>query len=102
MKAASFQLASQRHRCSDQLGPQVQPVADTLEFFIYGVTTTDCHEGSVQISIGGRDVKSERETAESLATVSLRTENRGNVPLNQAGLPALASKIGLDNQICIR
>jgi multidrug efflux pump subunit AcrB len=77
-------------------------VADALEFFIDGVTTTGYHEGNVQIPIVGRGVKSERESAESLTTVSIRTENGGNVLLNQAGLPALASKIGLDNQICIR
>ena len=76
--------------------------ADALEFFIDGVTTTDYHEGNVQIPIVGRGVKAERAAPGSLSTVNIRTDNGSNVPLNQAGLPALARKIGLDNQICIR
>jgi multidrug efflux pump subunit AcrB len=58
-------------------------VAEALDFFIDGATTTDFHEGNVQIPIVGRGVKSERESAESLATISIRTENGGSVPLNQ-------------------
>jgi len=64
-------------------GVTSKDVADALDFFIDGVTTTDYHEGNVQIPIMGRGLKSERESAESLTTVSIRTQNGDNVPLNQ-------------------
>jgi multidrug efflux pump subunit AcrB len=64
-------------------GVTSEDVADALEFFIDGVTATDYHEGNVQIPIVGRGVKAERESPESLATISIRTDAGGNVPLNQ-------------------
>ena len=58
-------------------------VADALDFFIDGVTTTDYHQGNVQIPIVGRGVRAERDSPESLATLGIRTSSGGNVPLNQ-------------------
>jgi multidrug efflux pump subunit AcrB len=64
-------------------GVTSEDVADALDFFIDGTTTTDYHEGNVQIPIVGRGVKAERESPESLSTISIRTSSGGNVPLNQ-------------------
>ncbi|MEJ2286718.1 MAG: efflux RND transporter permease subunit, partial [Desulfobacterales bacterium] len=64
-------------------GVTSKDVADALDFFIDGVTSTNYHEGNVQIPIVGRGVKAERESPESLSTISIRTEAGGNVPLNQ-------------------
>ena len=64
-------------------GVTSEDVADALDFFIDGATATDFHQGNVQIPIVGRGVKSERESPESLATISIRTKTGGNVPLNQ-------------------
>jgi multidrug efflux pump subunit AcrB len=64
-------------------GVTSEDVANALDFFIDGATTTNYHEGNVQIPIVGRGVKSERESPESLATISIRTSSGGNVPLNQ-------------------
>jgi multidrug efflux pump subunit AcrB len=64
-------------------GVTSENVADALDFFIDGATTTDYHEGNVQIPIVARGVKTERESPESLSTISIRTETGGNVPLNQ-------------------
>jgi multidrug efflux pump subunit AcrB len=64
-------------------GVTSQSVANALDFFIDGVTTTDYHEGNVQIPIVGRGEKAERESPESLGTISIRTSSGGSVPLNQ-------------------
>jgi multidrug efflux pump subunit AcrB len=64
-------------------GVTSKDVADALNFFIDGVTSTDYHEGNVQIPIVSRGVKAERESPESLNTISIRTETGDNVPLNQ-------------------
>jgi multidrug efflux pump subunit AcrB len=64
-------------------GVTSQSVANALDFFIDGTTTTDYHEGNVQIPIVGRGVKSERESPESLGTIGIRTSSGGSVPLNQ-------------------
>jgi multidrug efflux pump subunit AcrB len=58
-------------------------VADSLEFFVDGVTTTDYHQGNVQIPIVGRGVLAERDSPESLATLGIPSSSGGNVPLNQ-------------------
>jgi multidrug efflux pump subunit AcrB len=64
-------------------GVTSEAVANALNFFIDGATTTDFQEGNVEIPIVGRGVKSERESSESLATISIRTSSGGNVPLSQ-------------------
>jgi multidrug efflux pump subunit AcrB len=66
-----------------RVGVTSKDVADTLDFFIDGATTTDFHQGNVQIPIVGRGVKSERESAESLSTIGIRTSSGGSVPVNQ-------------------
>jgi multidrug efflux pump subunit AcrB len=64
-------------------GVTSENVANALDFFIDGATTTDFHEGNVAIPIVGRGVKSERESPESLGTIGIRTASGGSVPLNQ-------------------
>jgi multidrug efflux pump subunit AcrB len=64
-------------------GVTSKDVADALDFFIDGATTTNYHQGNVQIPIVGRGDKAERESPESLATISIRTSSGGSVPLNQ-------------------
>jgi multidrug efflux pump subunit AcrB len=64
-------------------GVTSEDVANALDFFIDGTTTTDYHEGNVQIPIVGRGLKSERESPESLSTISIRTSSGGSVPLSQ-------------------
>ena len=58
-------------------------MADALDFFIDGTTTTDYHQGNVQIPIVGRGVKAERDSPESLGTLGIRSSSGGSVPLNQ-------------------
>jgi len=58
-------------------------VADTLDFFVDGGTTTDYHQGNVQIPIVGRGVLAERDSPESLATLGIQSPSSGSVPLNQ-------------------
>ncbi|MDX2502228.1 MAG: efflux RND transporter permease subunit, partial [Deltaproteobacteria bacterium] len=61
-----------------------QDVADTLQFFIDGTTTTDYHQGNVQIPIVGRGVEAERNSPDSLPTLGIKSSSGGhNVPLNQ-------------------
>jgi multidrug efflux pump subunit AcrB len=65
-------------------GVTSQNVADTLEFFIDGTTTTDYHQGNVQIPIVGRGVKAERNSPDSLPTLGIFSSSGDtNVPLNQ-------------------
>jgi multidrug efflux pump subunit AcrB len=64
-------------------GVTSENVADALNFFIDGTTTTDFHEGNVQIPIVGRGVKYERDSFESLSTIGIRTSSGDSVPLNQ-------------------
>ncbi|MGD9241611.1 MAG: efflux RND transporter permease subunit, partial [Desulfobacterales bacterium] len=64
-------------------GVTSEDVANALDFFIDGTTTTNYHEGNVQIPIVGRGVKSERESPENLGTIGIRTSSGGSVPLNQ-------------------
>jgi multidrug efflux pump subunit AcrB len=64
-------------------GVTSKDVADTLDFFIDGATTTDYHQGNVQIPIVGRGVLAERDSAESLATLGIQSASSGSVPLNQ-------------------
>jgi multidrug efflux pump subunit AcrB len=64
-------------------GVTSEDVADALNFFIDGTTTTDYHTGDVQIPIVGRGVKTERDSPESLSTIGIRSASGGSVPLNQ-------------------
>jgi multidrug efflux pump subunit AcrB len=58
-------------------------VADTLNFFIDGATTTDYHQGNVQIPIVGRGVLAERDSPDSLYTLGIRSSSGDSVPFNQ-------------------
>jgi multidrug efflux pump subunit AcrB len=64
-------------------GVTSQDVAGALDFFIDGSTTTDFHEGNVQIPIVGRGVKTERNSPDNLPTLGIYTSAGDNVPLNQ-------------------
>jgi multidrug efflux pump subunit AcrB len=64
-------------------GVSSENVAEALNFFIDGTTTTDFHEGNVEIPIVGRGVKAERDSFESLSTIGIRTSSGGSVPLSQ-------------------
>jgi multidrug efflux pump subunit AcrB len=64
-------------------GVTSEDVANTLDFFIDGSTTTNYHQGNVQIPIVGRGVKTERDSPDSLRTLGIRSSSGGSVPLNQ-------------------
>jgi multidrug efflux pump subunit AcrB len=65
-------------------GVTSQNVADTLDFFIDGATSTDYHQGNVQIPIVGRGVKEERDSLDSLPTLGVYSASTNtSVPLNQ-------------------
>lgn len=63
-------------------GVSSKDVADALEFFIDGVTTTNYYQGNVEIPIVGRGIKTERDSPDSLRTLSIRTDSGGSVPLS--------------------
>ncbi|MDX2502428.1 MAG: efflux RND transporter permease subunit [Deltaproteobacteria bacterium] len=64
-------------------GVTSQDVAGALDFFIDGSTTTDFHQGNVQIPIVGRGIKTERNSPDNLPTLGIYTSSGDNVPLNQ-------------------
>jgi multidrug efflux pump subunit AcrB len=64
-------------------GVTSEAVANTLDFFIDGATTTDYRQGNVNIPIVGRGVPAERQSPDSLRTIGIRTSSGGSVPLNQ-------------------
>ena len=66
-----------------RVGVTSKDVADSLDFFVDGATTTDYHQGNVQIPIVGRGVLAERDSPESLRTLGIRSASGGSVPLNQ-------------------
>ncbi len=66
-----------------RVGVTSRDVADSLDFFVDGATTTDYHQGNVQIPIVGRGVLAERDSPESLRTLGIRSASGGSVPLNQ-------------------
>jgi multidrug efflux pump subunit AcrB len=68
---------------ASRAGVTSKDVADALDFFVDGATTTNYHQGNVQIPIVGRGVKSERNSPDSLRTLGIRTSSGGSVPLNQ-------------------
>jgi len=64
-------------------GVTSQDVADALNFFINGMTTTYFHQGNVEIPIVGRGFETERDSPNSLATLAVRSSSGGSVPINQ-------------------
>jgi len=66
-----------------RVGVTSKDVADALDFFVDGWTTTDYHQGNVDIPIVGRGVMIERDSPDSLRTLGIRTATGGSVPLNQ-------------------
>jgi multidrug efflux pump subunit AcrB len=66
-----------------RVGVTSKDVADTMGFFVDGATTTDYHQGNVQIPIVGRGVPAERDSPDSLRTLGIRSASGGSVPLNQ-------------------
>ena len=64
-------------------GVTSRDVADTLDFFVDGVTATNFYQGNVEIPIVGRGVKAERDSPDSLRTLGVRSQSGGSVPLNQ-------------------
>ena len=66
-----------------RVGVSSKNVADTLEFFVDGMTATDYHQGNVQIPIVARGVEAERDSPESLRTVGIRTSSGDIIPISQ-------------------
>jgi multidrug efflux pump subunit AcrB len=66
-----------------RVGVTSEDVANALEFFIDGTTTTDYHQGNVDIPIVGRGVRAERDSPDSLRTIGIRSSSGDSVPLNQ-------------------
>jgi multidrug efflux pump subunit AcrB len=67
-----------------RVGVTSQDVADTLEFFIDGITSTDYHEGNVQIPIVGRGIPAERYSPDDMLTFGISPSSGDTrVPLNQ-------------------
>ncbi len=64
-------------------GVTSEGVANSLDFFIDGDTTTNFYHGNVEIPIVGRGVKIERDSPESLRTLGIRTASGDSVPMNQ-------------------
>jgi multidrug efflux pump subunit AcrB len=67
-----------------RVGVTSQDVADTLEFFVDGTTTTNFHQGNIQIPIVGRGIPAERYSPENLLTLGISpSSGETSVPLNQ-------------------
>jgi multidrug efflux pump subunit AcrB len=64
-------------------GVTSEDVANTLEFFVDGMTATNFYQGNVDIPIVGRGIKAERQSPENLATLGVRSSSGETVPLNQ-------------------
>jgi len=64
-------------------GVTSKDVADTLEFFVDGLTATNFYQGNVEIPIVGRGFETERDSPDSLRTLGIRTESGDSVPLSQ-------------------
>ncbi|MBW2442179.1 MAG: efflux RND transporter permease subunit [Deltaproteobacteria bacterium] len=64
-------------------GVTSEAVANSLDFFIDGDTTTNFYEGNVEIPIVSRGVKLERNSPSSLRTLGIRTASGDSVPINQ-------------------
>jgi len=68
---------------ASRAGVTSKDVADTLSFFVDGMTITNYYQGNVQIPIVGRGLESERDSPDSLRTLGVRTESGDSVPLSQ-------------------
>lgn len=68
---------------ASRAGVTSKDVADSLSFFVDGLTTTYYHQGNVQVPIIGRGVASERDSPESLGTIGIRSSSGESIPLNQ-------------------
>jgi multidrug efflux pump subunit AcrB len=68
---------------AQRAGVTSEDVAQTLHFFIDGATTTDYHQGNVDIPIVGRGIAAERDSIDSLHTLGIRTSSGETVPLSQ-------------------
>ena len=67
-----------------RVGVTSKDVANALEFFVDGTTTTDFHLGNVQIPIVGRGVPSERYSPEDLHTLGINpSSGEASVPISQ-------------------
>jgi len=67
-----------------RVGVTSQDVADGLQFFIDGTTTTNFHEGNIQIPIVGRGIPAERYSPEHLLTFGISPSSGDTrVPLSQ-------------------
>jgi multidrug efflux pump subunit AcrB len=66
-------------------GVTSEAVANSLNLFIDGDTTTNFYEGNVEIPIVSRGVKFERNSPSSLRTLGIRTASGDSVPINQVG-----------------
>ncbi len=64
-------------------GVTSENVANTMEFFIDGMTLTSYYQGNVDIPIVGRGIEAERQSPGDLRSLSIRTESGGVVSLNQ-------------------
>ena len=64
-------------------GVTSEDVANSLNFFIDGDTTTNYIQGNVEIPIVGRGVKMEKDSPESLRTLGIRSASGDSVPVNQ-------------------
>ncbi len=64
-------------------GVTSEMVANSLDFFIDGTTTTYYHQGDVQIPIVGRGVEAERQSPDSLRTPAIYSSSGDPVPLTQ-------------------
>ena len=64
-------------------GVTSENVAESLNFFIDGDTTTNYYQGNVEIPIVGRGVKPERDSPDSLRTLGIHTASGDSVPINQ-------------------
>ncbi len=60
-----------------------EDVANSLNFFVDGDTTTNYYQGNIEIPIVGRGVKIERDSPDSLRTLGIHTDSGDSVPVNQ-------------------
>ena len=64
-------------------GVTSKDVAQSLEFFVDGATTTNFHEGNLEIPIVGRGIEVERDSIDNLRTLGIRSATGESVPLSQ-------------------
>ncbi|MGD8292592.1 MAG: efflux RND transporter permease subunit [Desulfobacterales bacterium] len=64
-------------------GVTSEDVANSLNFFVDGDTTTNFYQGNIEIPIVGRGLKAERDSPESLRTLGIHSASGDSVPVNQ-------------------